>query len=303
MARLLCLLLLLLWAGPAYAWGPAIHVAVASAALEAAVRLGLPLAALLLRHRRAFLQGTLAADQTVAKSLAAPEDHCHNWEVAFRLLEAAGEEATAAFVWGYLAHLAADTVAHNLFVPHHLVSHPQCRGAAHAYWEVRADELAGEAAWSRLARLAGGGHRDGERLLAAHLRPTLFSHGVSRRLFGGWVAVVSRPGWRRAVGRAALRSRWPLSPVVLRPYRDLAVARTVELLARGPEAACVRCEDPTGRAALRRAGRLRRLLRQGGWSDEVAAFVPGQGVSCATGGVTSQGRWARLQAMEPPRTS
>jgi len=276
MAFLLCLLCLLLWPDPAHAWGPATHVSLAAAALEQIVPLGLPITGLLLRHRGHFLFGSVAADETIAKSLAPAERHCHRWEVAFALLDSAPDETTRAFMWGYLCHLAADTVAHNLFVPHHLVAHAGQRTLSHAYWEIRADQLVEEAAWRLLATLAAEDHGDGERHMAQGLTPTLFSHGVSRRLFYGWLTTVSRPRWRRAVGRVADRSVWPITPVVLRPYRKRALAHTVELLAEGEGAACVRDLDPTGKAALTEATRLRRLLRRGGWSDAVAAYVPGQ---------------------------
>jgi len=276
MCLLLCLLLPLLWPASAHAWGPATHLSLAAAALEQIVPLGLSLTPLLLRHRNHFLFGSIAADETIAKSLAPPARHCHRWEVAFALLDAAPDAATRAFMWGYLCHLAADTVAHNLYVPHHLVAHVGQHSFSHAYWELRADQLAPEAAWRLLAALTAEDHRVGERHLARYLTPTLFSHGVSRRLFYGWLTTVSRPPWRRATARMAARSAWPITPVVLRPYRQRALAHTVELLARGAQATCVRDLDPTGRAALREATRLRRLLRRGGWSDAVAAYVPGQ---------------------------
>jgi len=276
MVFLLCLFSLLLWPDSAHAWGPATHVSLAAAALEQIVSLGLPITGLLLRHHSHFLFGSVAADETIAKSLAPAELHCHRWEVAFALLDGAPDEATRAFMWGYLSHLAADTVAHNLYVPHHLVAHADQRAFSHAYWEIRADQLIPEAEWQLLADLAAEDHRAGERHMAGGLTPTLFSHGVSRHLFYGWLTTVSRPPWRHTVARMAAHSTWPITPVVLRPYRERAIAHTVELLAAGEHAACVRDLDPTGKAALTEATRLRRLLRRGGWSDEVAAYVPGQ---------------------------
>ncbi len=282
MVLLLCLFCLLLWPDSAHAWGPATHVSLAAAALEEVVSLGLPITALLLRHRGHFLFGSVAADETIAKSLAPAERHCHRWEVAFRLLDGAPDGATRAFMWGYLCHLAADTVAHNLYVPHHLVAHADQHTLSHAYWEIRADQLVPDAEWRLLARLTAEDHGDSERHMAAGLTPTLFSHGVSRRLFYGWLTTVARPRWRHTVARMAARSTWPITPVVLHPYRERAVAHTVELLAAGEHAPCVRDLDPTGKAALTEARRLQRLLRRGGWSDAVAAYVPGRLDTAAT---------------------
>ena len=40
---------------------------------------------------------------------------------------------------GYLTHLAADTIAHNLFIPRQLVLTSSTAGLGHSYWEARMD--------------------------------------------------------------------------------------------------------------------------------------------------------------------
>jgi len=42
-----------------------------------------------------------------------------------------------AFAFGYLAHLAADTVAHNYFVPRQLAVTSSTSSLGHSYWESR----------------------------------------------------------------------------------------------------------------------------------------------------------------------
>jgi hypothetical protein len=248
---------------------------------------------------------------TIGKSFAREEMHCHNWSVAFGLLDAAEDDAQHAFMWGYLCHLAADTVAHNYFVPHHLVAHADKRAMAHAYWEIRADVLIPEPYWQRLAELRAGDHRPSERLMADGLVPTLFSHAVNRHLFHGMMRVVCRRRWRRAINRVAAHNRWPITPMVLHPYQRAALTHTVELLRRGRGARCVQELDPTGHAALARAEEACRSRRRKQPGADFAAYVPGHlplsGVAPggdATHGYrpASHGSPRRCHAMEPPST-
>jgi len=270
-----CTLAVLLTPDTAWAWGPASHVYFASQALDTLVALGVPLAGALLRFRTSFLFGAVAADMTIGKSFAAEEVHCHNWSVGFDLLESAADDAQHAFMWGYLSHLAADTVAHNYFVPHHLVAHADKRALAHAYWEIRADHLIPEPYWQHLTEILHLNHRASEGLLAAGLVPTLFSHRVNRHLFKGMMHIISRRRWRHAVGRVAARSGRPITALVLRPYQTMALATTVDLLRNGQSAQCVLTLDPTGHRALLEAEQVRDQVLRGEASNELAAYVPG----------------------------
>jgi len=306
----LCFLVLLLLPESAFAWGPASHVYFASQALDTLAALGIPLAEVLVRFRTSFLFGSVAADMTIGKSFAREEMHCHNWSVAFGLLDAARDDAQHAFMWGYLCHLAADTVAHNYFVPHHLVAHADKRAMAHAYWEIRADALIPDPYWQRLAEIRAGDHRPSEQLMADGLVPTLFSHRVNRHLFHGMMRVVCRRRWRRAVNRVAARDRWPITPMVLRPYQRAALTHTVELLRHGRDARCVQELDPTGQAALARAEEARRSLHREEPEDRsrrrpVQLPEPGadsDGHTAHGYRPASHGSPLRCHAIEPPST-
>ena len=132
--------------------------------------------------------------------------HCHNWRVGFNVLHEAREGAQKAFAWGFLAHLAADTVAHNYYVPWKLVSSFNKLRTGHAYWELRYDQrldpdLSRAGAPGGRARRPGSHDQSscGETLRHASVLP----FQVSRRLFGS--LVLSRQG-------DAGSSRSPASP-------------------------------------------------------------------------------------------
>ena len=76
-----------------------------------------------------FLYGSIAADTSIAKKYAAVGRHSHSWAVGFDILDRARDDALKAFSYGYLAHLAADVVAHNAFVPYQLGDHLEHDGS------------------------------------------------------------------------------------------------------------------------------------------------------------------------------
>ena len=78
-----------------------------------------------------FLYGSVAADISFAKKYAPEGRHCHDWKVGEEILAAAESDAMRAVAYGYLAHLAADTVAHNLFVPRRLLLTSATQGIGH----------------------------------------------------------------------------------------------------------------------------------------------------------------------------
>jgi hypothetical protein len=64
-----------------------------------------------------FLYGSVAADISLAKKYVPEGRHCHHWHIGEEIFETAETERLRAVGLGYLSHLAADTIAHNFFVP------------------------------------------------------------------------------------------------------------------------------------------------------------------------------------------
>ena len=87
------------------------------------------IAELLREFPRDFLYGSIAADTSIAKKYAPVGRHCHSWNVGMEIFDRARGDALRAFGLGYLAHLAADSVAHNYFVPTAARGHVEHRGA------------------------------------------------------------------------------------------------------------------------------------------------------------------------------
>lgn len=123
----------------ALAWGPTAHLAIGNHILSCVGLLPAHVATVLTAHPRAFLYGSLAADILVGKGSRFTPHHSHNWDVARQLLAQAATPRLTAHAYGYLAHLAADVIAHNYFVPN-MLGYCAGRGKlAHSYAEMLAD--------------------------------------------------------------------------------------------------------------------------------------------------------------------
>ena len=249
-----------------FAWGPATHIGLGKSVLSQIALLPASIAAILSRHAVAYLYGNIAADVVFAKRWSRVKQFCHHWSTAFQLLDSANDDSARAFAYGYLSHLAADTVAHGKYVPRQIVMSECSQNFGHFYWELRADSTQNQATWSRLERVIRLNHDAHHSLLRPHFRGTLLSYPVNRLLFDSMNALTVRQTFRQTIGTWGRLSRWPLPPTILDGYQGESVDRIMSLLIDGPQSSVLR-EDPNGTSALMqvRVGRTdaRRMKRRG----------------------------------------
>ncbi len=223
-------LALVLLPSTALAFGPVAHVDMALEILSSAGLIGGALASLLTRCRRQFVMGTLDPDRTLAKNLAPYEEHSHNWDLALADYDAAQTDEEQARSLGRICHLAADTVAHNYFVPKKIVDSVDATGAGHFYWEVRFD--------TRLRELRGAtGLADMEfndpaeiRYLRNIIRPTLATRGLNARLTGMSMAIQRFESYKTATRSIDRRSRLELTDDELMDIRSMALQAQITAL-------------------------------------------------------------------------
>jgi len=197
-----------------------------------------------------------------AKKRSRIKQVCHQWPTGLELLRDAPNDKTRAFAYGYLSHLAADTVAHNKFVPRQItVSTMMTTHFAHLYWELRADQGIEEKYWNELRQLVGRRFVDHESHIAAKLTETLLPFAWNIRLFRRINDVSTRRSLRTTIMIASRFSRYDLNPRLLADYHDESVDRIHSVLAHGEESAVLN-EDPNGNAALYQTRHDRRRCRQ-----------------------------------------
>ncbi|OGU06906.1 MAG: hypothetical protein A2W29_01865, partial [Gemmatimonadetes bacterium RBG_16_66_8] len=212
-------------------------------------------AALLRSFPYDFLYGNIAADTSIAKKYAPVGRHCHAWHVGQEIHDLAETDALRAFGLGYLAHLAADCVAHNFFVPHQLVVTSRTIALGHSYWESRFETHLGEHYARTAMDVVRLDHAAADSHLDTILSPTIFSVRTSRRLFRGMVGLVETQSWQRAFRAVAEVSRWDLRDDAVEQHMATAFQLIMETLA-GCDGAARRL-DPSGEASLGLAQKMR----------------------------------------------
>ncbi len=251
-------------ADAAFAWGPATHIDLASQLLSEASLVGAGIMALLAKHARHFLYGNIAADVVFGKRLSKVKHSCHKWSMARGLLEAARTDQQRAFAYGYLAHLAADVVAHNKYVPRQLLLTRTTMNFGHVFWELRAETRARPASWRRLQSTLLCSFPEHEQLLEDHLADTLFSFETNLRIFNRMNLLSSAQRWRGLVDQWARISRWelPAEDVLAYHAEALALMRLAISEVENPDLTAL---DPSGAATLSQIRRDRKLLRRLSW--------------------------------------
>lgn len=134
-----------LWPESAFAWGPAVHTVVALSVLDGVSEMLPQVGTIISARPIEYIYGSLAADFFIGKTRRWATRHIHNWKGGLRLLREAKGRREQAYAYGFLSHLAADVVAHNLFVPNMMSLFPRPKRAGHLYWEAKADYLMGPA--------------------------------------------------------------------------------------------------------------------------------------------------------------
>ncbi len=257
------LVLLVLLPATAHAWTPGTHIYLGESVLANLDQLPAAIADLLRTYPFDFLYGNIAADTSMAKKYAPVGRHCHAWHVGQEIFDLAHTEALRSFGLGYLSHLAADTVAHNFFVPRQLVLTSSTAALGHSYWESRFETHLGDAYARTAKEVILKDHAPSDAHLDQILSPTLFSHGINRRLFRGMVHLTESQSWQFAFQLILESTRWDLPNEDVERHMAVAFEYVMELL--GEKDAAARRLDPAGDQALRMAKQMRRrALREGG---------------------------------------
>jgi hypothetical protein len=255
---LLAVAWVLLGPEPVAAWGPATHVALGEAVLGSLYLLPPAVKAILERYPLHYLYGSVAADISFAKKYVPEGRHCHNWEIGEEILDSAESERLQAVGYGYLAHLAADTIAHNVFVPRQLLLTSTTQALGHSYWEHRMDMHVGEE-FLALARhiVVDHDHGEADELFDDVLSRTLFSFNTNRRIFQGMIRFAGHERWQRVFQQVLANSRFDLPNPLVDEYFELAFEYVIGYLLNRDRSPASHL-DPVGELNLRLAKKVRR---------------------------------------------
>lgn len=202
----------------AFAWGPLTHIYLGNEIFYLSTILPAHLFYLIARHRDDFLYGNIVADIILAKGLLPPEKNSHNWSVGFEMLNKAESDSEKAFVYGYLCHLASDTVAHE-----DLVSRI---GLTHTVLELKADRLIDSRYWFEAVTINRTIQKRNDRFLKDCLESALFSFKTNKRLFKGLI-------YLSILNRNISQTPSPLWSKEIRRLHEESIERMIDILING----------------------------------------------------------------------
>lgn len=255
----LALICFVLFPSDVWAWGIGVHLQVGSWLLDNLHQISEPLRNLLAAYRHDYLYGCISADITLGKKHTHYLKHCHSWRVGKKVLAAAQTDAQRACAWGYLSHLAADSIAHSYFVPYKLMLTYNTVMLKHTYWEMRFEACVDPQIWP-LARSIG--RRDfsaNDAMLRKVLSDTIFSFGTNKRIFNSMLLLSRLQQWQKMLRSLSETSKWSISEAEKLEFLGLAQQAVLSIL-RDTEDSSFLQADPTGERALAAARMIRKNL-------------------------------------------
>ncbi|HEV8114131.1 MAG TPA: zinc dependent phospholipase C family protein [Planctomycetota bacterium] len=242
-------------------WGPGHHLEFAERVWRRRREM-LPrdVAQLISEERDAYEYGNLAADIINFKAYGGAYSHCHRWAIVDEMRQLASSPREESFILGYLSHLAADTIAHNHFVPYHLARYARTKGLGHLYWEMSADRMIPDSRWDVVTRLKAMPElTELDELVNRTVPNKALSMRTNKLIFNHVLLVSERERWRRGVARIHPIGDVGLSKGFLALFQDAAVDRVrFALHPRGLRD--IRSVDPNGKEAQRTAMSARKRL-------------------------------------------
>jgi hypothetical protein len=200
----------------AFAWGPMTHMYLGNELLSCATLLPAGIHALLKKHKQDFLYGNLMADMILGKKYLPDEKSSHSWEVGLKLLDQATTWPERSFAYGYLAHLAADTVAHETLTD-------DLGNMGHTWVEMKADSIIDKTYWLQTVLISKAVQKRSDRLLQNSLDSFIFSFKTNSRIYKSMVFLsFLNKKRRRGVDR-----------VLIHELHEESISRMLDLLQNG----------------------------------------------------------------------
>ncbi len=178
--KILLVVAFLLVPAAAFAWGPLTHIYLGNELFSLSPLLPAGLLEVIRRYRKDFLYGNLMADIIIGKQYLPDHKNSHSWDVAFNLFRASKTDQQKAFVYGYMSHLAADTVAHNVYTADR-------KNIGHTVMEMKADCIIDKKYWFQAIAIDRKIQMRNDLFLENSLDRLVFSFKTNKRIFKGMV--------------------------------------------------------------------------------------------------------------------
>jgi len=237
---LICFLSILFIPSIAEAWGPLTHIYLGNEVLNLGMSVIPPgIYSVIKKFKSDFIYGNLSADIIIGKRFQELKKNTHNWDNAWKLFGAAKTDRQKAFAYGYLTHLSADTVVHNL----KKTSLP----FKHSFMEVKSDSIIDKKYRKILKGLAKKNvHHRNDVFLEDMLECVFFSFKTNKRIFKGMLFLSRVQNYSPLSNFIDKRFPYEIPVMDIYKSRDESLKRMIELLKNG-ENSKVLMEHPLGK--------------------------------------------------------
>jgi len=202
----------------ALAWGPMTHVYLGNELLSCAPLIPAGILALIRKHKQDFLYGNIMADTIIGKKYLPDDKSSHSWDVGLRLFDQAKSWPERAFAYGYLSHLAADTVAHETLTDE--------RGnMGHTWVELKADSIIDKTYWLQTISISRAVRKRSDLLLENSLDRYVFSFKTNQRIYKS-IVLLSFLNKKRRSG---------VDKTLIHELHEESITRMLDLLQKGTD--------------------------------------------------------------------
>lgn len=257
-----CLLLFIIFVlspSNAFAWGAGVHLQIGLQLLDNLAMLPATIQTLLQAYPHDFLYGCISADITVGKKFTHYLNHCHAWRMGKKILDAAETDSQKSCAYGYLAHLATDTVAHAYFVPFKMVRTFNTVLLKHTYWELRLESYVDPKTWKLAQKIASENFRQNDEMLQNVLSNTIFSFKTNKKIFNSILLLSRLRRWQKMLRTMSGASKWVLDQEAKDEYFELATKASISVLCEMENSPYWHA-DPTGKNAIDVAKKIRKIM-------------------------------------------
>jgi hypothetical protein len=201
-----------------FAWGPLTHMYLGNQLLSCAPLIPAGILALIKKHKQDFLYGNIMADTILGKKYLPDDKSSHSWDVGLKLFDQAKSWPERAFAYGYLSHLAADTVAHETLTG-------EMGNVGHTWIELKADSLIDKTYWLQTVSISKAVRKRSELLLENALDSYVFSFKTNRRIYKS-IVFLSLLNKKR---------RYGVDRSLIHELHEASIARMLDLLQNGTD--------------------------------------------------------------------
>ncbi len=225
------------------AWGPLTHLYLGHQVLDiGAAALPAGIYAIIRRYAKDFLYGNLSTDIIVGRKYQELDKNTHSWDVGWRLLEEAETDRQKAFAYGYLCHLSADTVVHNLEKSRFPFKH--------SLVEIKAESLVDRKYRKKLKEINKVIQRRHNPVLEDMLERVIFSFKTNKKIFRGMLLLSRVPNYKPVSRFIHRRFPYEIPVSDIYKFKEESLNRIICILSNGEDSKVID-EHPLGRCLKR----------------------------------------------------